>query len=232
MTLVYTCVTCKRDQLPSQDVIPGVEFVCFTDSESASGWDIKQLYETKDCGRLTARWHKLHPHIHSPDHDYWIWVDGHLNVKDSILQLLDDLGDRDIAAFAHRRFTDPYGELEIFEKRTEHHQMTIEAIELARTRLKQDEYPIGGGMHESTILIMRRCQLIVDFLEDWWANIVEFKVPRDQLHFSRLLRKHGLKVYVPTGDVKENDYFIWHHHHHPATDETQKMLEEWTITKS
>ena len=211
-TLVYTCITCKRDLLPPQTAIRGIDFTCYTEWLANDGWLSCELRRVYDC-RLTARWHKLHPHIHSPNYKRWVWVDGHINVNDNILSLLNATAECDLAAFASRTVKDPYEELDIFSNKIGHHGIPLRIINNLRNMLLDANYPKKGGAHETTILILQNNTKVVNFLENWWRAMIKFECNRDQPHFDVLIRKLGLKLNTISGTVKNNEYFRWFHHY-------------------
>lgn len=231
-TLVYTCLTCRRDELPQQIVHPpGFDFVCFTDEPDyycgGCGWQIKPLRWEERCAVLTCRRHKMRPLEHSPGYSHYLWVDAHVSVKPAVVELFDEMGDADFAVFRHRQRTDPYQEI-----RTAHctGMETGQNCVAARQLLLRDGYPRNGGMHETGVLLMRATSRIDRMLNDWWNALSVTGATRDQLHFNRLARKHGLTIYEPPGNVRVNRYFNWNCHEHPASPETTRRRTQWTGT--
>jgi hypothetical protein len=224
---VYTCIVCRRDVLPPLGVTtPDFTFTCFTDEPFLqAGWQVVDLATRCSSPVLTARWHKILPHLHSPGHDYYVWVDGHISLKVDLRPLTALMGPADIAVFPHRHRSDPYEEVqEVARVGLEHSA----ACELAEKLLKHDEYPVGGGLHETTILIMRNTPRLRTMLNEWWSALEQAGGSRDQLHFDRLIRKHSLSVLELPGNVHTNEFFNWSEHAHPLSQETRSRQELWT----
>lgn len=227
---IYTCIVCRRDVLPPPRIVPpGFILTCFTDEPfhiDNDGWPIVDLVCRHESPTLTARWHKILPHVHSPSHDYYIWVDGHIIPKVDLTQLLEFMGSTDIAAFRHRLREDPYEEVDaVSVAGLESSQVCDAAVAL----LKEEGYPRKDGLHETGILIMRNTESLRAMLDDWWAVLKSTGGSRDQFHFDRLTRKHSLNVLDLPGTVRDNEFFDWTEHAHPASDDTIERQRLWTV---
>jgi hypothetical protein len=225
---VYTCIVCRRDVLPPVGAAPpGFTFTCFTDEpaqQDSGGWRVVDLVKRCPSPVLTARWHKILPHLHSPGHDYYVWVDGNISLKVDLRPLLPLRGAADIAVFPHRHRSDPYEEAQEVARRGLEHPR---ACALAEKLLIRDEYPMRGGLHETGILIMRNTSRLRTMLNEWWSVLEQVGGSRDQLHFDRLIRKHSLSVLEPPGNVITNEFFNWTEHLH-VSQETRSRQELWT----
>ena len=221
--MVYTCVVGRRDRLPTATEHGGESYECYADDPSrykGRGWNCYPILHLENSPVRTARWHKMHPHFGFPNPDFFVWVDAHITPKTDLTKLVTQL-DGDVAAFRHREREDPYQEIRtVLNLGLE----TKEVCQQSREKLILSGYPKLGGLHETGILILRNCEAVRHFLQDWWLE-THF---RDQLHFNRLVRRHQLKLIDLPGNVIENNYFDWGEHV-SATDPLVKRLQrQWS----
>lgn len=226
--LVYTCVVCRRDEIPMiKHPTPGFEYRCFSDEPDRGekkGWQVRSLARRESTVFHTVRWHKILPHIHSPGFDYYLWLDGHIAPKVDLLELVVEMFDAEICAFPHRKRSDPYQEAHAVQALK---LETVEGKDYALRLLYGEKYPHGGGLHECGTLLMKNTARVRDMLNDWYATLVIGKCKRDQLHFDRLSRKHHVRVQDLDGDVRTNRYFDWTTHERPISPDTVRMQEQW-----
>lgn len=227
-TLVYTCLTARRDELPVQAVKPpGFDFVCFSDEPERyayRGWTVLPLHKTMETSTLTCRYHKLHPRNHSPGYSRYLWVDSHISVRLRVKELIHAAGDVDLSVFKHRTRNDPYQEVEAVRRAR---LASAENCHLARRLLSIENYPHEGGLHETGIMLSRGTARVARMMQDWWLSLLQSGTARDQFHFDRVVRKHGLKLFEPEGTVRVNPYFNWNCHAHPASGETVRRQKQW-----
>lgn len=222
--LIYTCIICRRDELPEAIIRHGSEtYECYSDDPGYyqdRGWDCYSLYHLETSPVRTCRWHKTHPHFLAPKFDFYVWLDGHIVPKVDLSKLLKNMKG-DIAAFPHRHRTDPYQEVNRV------HKLGLDfgnECKKAKRLLHEESYPRDGGLHETGILLMKNSSTVRNFLVQWWGDIGT----RDQLHFDRLVRSQGIKLENLPGNVKENELFEWFPHKHPPSPATLRLQEQWT----
>lgn len=226
-TLFYSCIVCRRDELADlPQRRPDADFVCFTDEperNTARGWRTAPLAYRHHCAILTARWHKLQPHVHSPGYDLYVWLDGHIAPREGATLLIDEMRTSDAAAFRHRRRRDPYQEARFLKERG---ITSTASCEQAIRLLQADRYPENGGLHETGILLMKMTSALSRMLDEWWTTLERSGGTRDQLHFDRLVRKHDLALHEPAGESRVNEFFDWTIHRR-ASPETRDLQDAW-----
>jgi hypothetical protein len=193
---VYTCVVDGYDRIlapaPGADE-PGIDYVAFSDRPEASvpaPWQSRSIVRRERNPRMTARWHKLHPHLLFPDHDLSLYVDSNILLRAPFLGPTEGmLAAAPIALFRHPERDCPYEEAAVVKRHRLDEGAVVEA-QMAYYRSKG--LPAGAGLHYSGVLFRRhRDAGLVRFLEDWWRQLKVFS-HRDQLSLDFMLRSHSI----------------------------------------
>lgn len=101
---VYTAIFGGYDYLKEQPLIPGVDYVCFTDDPrlTAPGWRVIVGKARHLHPRLSAKWYRAHPHRVLSAYRRSIYIDGSVQIltPDFVPAMLAALGNRDGAVSA------------------------------------------------------------------------------------------------------------------------------------
>ena len=92
--VVYTCITNDYDILNEPKYISlGFDYICFTDNSSLKSdvWQIRPLpKETEGLSEVKKqRFIKINPHLYLKEYDISIWVDGNVELKGDLNELID-----------------------------------------------------------------------------------------------------------------------------------------------
>src|SRR5215469_15725375 len=111
--VLYTVVVDDYDRLqPPRIVEPDIDYVAFvesTDVRLPAPWRCMALRHRDRNPRMTARWHKLHPHVLFPEHAVSLYLDANIYLKQEIGGLIAQMSDiAPIALFRHPERGCPY----------------------------------------------------------------------------------------------------------------------------
>lgn len=207
--VVYTVVTDGFDEiLPPVHEEAELDYVAFSDAESPlpAPWQYRPLASRQRNPRMTARWHKLHPHLLFPDHDQDLYVDANILITGQLGGLYDEaLRDAPLAMFRHPSRNCTYEEAEVV-KRVRYDDAAIVDAQMAFYRARG--LPRQSGLYQGSVQFRRhRDPKLIGLLEDWWHQLKLFS-HRDQLSLSFMLRRHGLPVSILPGNIRDNPWFI------------------------
>ena len=105
--VVYTAIFGKYDGLIPQPEYTDVEYVCITDQEYKSkNWDVRKV--TPQFGgdhTRNNRYYKIRPHLHFPDYDVSIYIDGNFVLNRNPHDLLSNLEGTNMLVFDHNQTT-------------------------------------------------------------------------------------------------------------------------------
>ena len=155
-------------------------------------WQLRPIQRTERNPRMTARWHKLHPHLLFPDREASLYIDSNVVLRAPVGALFERmLAEAPIALFRHPERDCPYAEAEVVA----HHRLDDEVIvEAQMAYYRAKGFPAGAGLHNSGVLLRRHGDpRMADFLEDWWRQLKVFS-HRDQLSLDFMLRRHAIAL--------------------------------------
>ena len=206
--VVYTTIVASFDQLlPPSRIEDGIDYVVFADSSISvpAPWEWRPISRRERNPRITARWHKLHPHLLLRDYDLSFYIDGNVLLEAPVSDLMQHVASiSPIALFAHPERNCPYAEADIVKLYCLDDAAVIDS-QMAYYRALG--YPIGQGLHVSNVLIRRHNDAqVIDFLEDWWRQVKAFS-HRDQLSLDFMLRRHGIVPATIPADIRKNAWF-------------------------
>jgi hypothetical protein len=119
--VIYTSIVGNYDNLLAPAVVePQFEYVAFcdeTDKPIPPPWQSRSLLSRERNARMTARWHKLHPHLLFPGHDLSVYVDGNVRIDAPLSALVDQMSSTSpMALFRHAERDCIYTEAEIVKR--------------------------------------------------------------------------------------------------------------------
>ena len=205
---VYTVLVGGFDALLSPVYAePGLDYIAFTDADQAlqGPWRGRPLASHERNPRMTARWHKLHPHQLLPDYEESLYVDANILIKDRVGPLFEQaLRKSPMALFRHPTRNCTYAEAEVV-KRLRYDDAAIVDAQMAFYRAHG--LPAGAGLHFGGIMFRRHNDPdLANLLEDWWRQMKIFS-HRDQLSLEFMLRRHGIVVEEMSDCIPENPWF-------------------------
>jgi len=205
---VYTVQVGGSDALLSPlRAEPELDYIVFTDAGEAphSSWQARPLAVEERNPRMTARWHKIHPHRLLPDYEQSLYIDANVLIKGRIGPLFEQaLGKRPLAMFRHPNRDCSYAEAEAV-KRLRYDDGAIVDAQMAYYRAQG--LPSGAGLHFGGIMFRRHGDAaLARLLEDWWRQLKVFS-HRDQLSLEFVLRRHGMTVEDIPGHAADNPWF-------------------------
>ncbi|HXQ40673.1 MAG TPA: glycosyltransferase domain-containing protein [Candidatus Udaeobacter sp.] len=205
---VYTILVGGSDAFLSPlHAEPGLDYIAFTDAGEAphSPWQARPLAAQERNPRMTARWHKLHPHRLLPDYRESLYIDANILIKKPIVPLFEQvLLNAPLAMFRHPNRDCSYTEAEAV-KRLRYDDGAIVDAQMAYYRAHG--LPIGAGLHFGGIMFRRHEDgALTKMLEDWWRQLKIFS-HRDQLSLEFMLRRHGMTVEDIPGLAPDNPWF-------------------------
>jgi hypothetical protein len=102
---VYTAIYGGHDELKPQPVIPGVDYVCFTDDPTmrSDQWRVVCHAPRFWHPRLAAKYYKMRPDVVLPDYAMTLWLDAHVRVvaDDFYDCFVGIVGDAGVVMFAN-----------------------------------------------------------------------------------------------------------------------------------
>jgi len=225
--VIYTAIIGGYDDLIEPDYKPeGWDFVCFTDRDLKSDtWEIRKTLPLYTDNTRTARKHKLLPHRLFPNHEYSLWVDGNIKVRDDVNELLNYLGDCNYATYDHSQnkldsrdciYEEAnailkFGEINLKrnpKKGMANYKDNPNLIKNQMNKYLTNKYPKNNGLVvQMEVLRRHNKQDIVDSMEDHWVEL-KYNSKREQLSFNYIAWKNKLKFSYIQGDSRDNKYFL------------------------
>lgn len=199
--VIYTAITSGKDPLHEPaHVLPGVDYVCFTDTHlSSATFEIRPLPFSEKTPRLTARRCKLSPHHLFPEHEASLWLDGSKKIRRDLTPLLEALAPHAIASFAHPHRDCLYDEAALC---IHTHRENIEALQAQTAHYREENMPASHGLYETSLLWRKHSPHNAELMQSWWHEVLTRSV-RDQLSLPYILWKNGETIHTL-------DYRQWH----------------------
>lgn len=216
--VVYTCITGGYDTLiDPKKTDECFDYVCFTDDKNLQSkvWEIrpmpKDVEELDNCRK--QRFVKINPHIVLPEYDLSIWVDGNIEIKDTLTDFVENNNKDGVSIFIPKH---PYRKC-IYEeseacKRLKKDKDSI--IDEQTNSYKKEGMPSNYGLPQSNIIIRKHHdETCIKLMEAWWYE-VKNKSLRDQLSFTYALWKNKtIKVEYIDSKIYESKWFHLHNKH-------------------
>lgn len=174
-----------------------VDYFAYIDSDEKSDiWQVNKIeYTHFTQPRMTAKIYKLLIHKFC-DYDYTLWIDGALEMKAPIGELVDRfMGKYDMALFKHRIRDCIYEEHFASFKNTRHAIGEPKSVREKRTeRYKAEGMPVKYGLYECTFILRKNNAKIRKFNNEWTEEVL-ISSSSDQIPFMYVLWKNpGIKV--------------------------------------
>ena len=210
--VIYTAIAGSgRDNLVDPVPVPGVDYVCFTDQPLTSKvWEIRPFKWRHTEDVRTAKYPKALPHLHFPDHDISVWVDGNIIPKTDIQKITHDyLKQHDFAVHHHPQRDCIYQEADVvLGFKQDHPHLVKDAIE----KYQKANMPQHLGLTENGILFRRHHNdKVKEAMAAWWQEICE-GTSSDQIPLAYVLWKTRLAVRWIEGNLRFHPSFDFRPH--------------------
>jgi hypothetical protein len=206
---VYTCVVDGYDRIGAPLIVEGAtDYIVFSDDSDLavpSPWQLRPILRRERNPRMTARWHKLHPHRLFPESDVSVYIDSNILLRAALSPLLARmLAGAPIAVFRHPERDCPYAEAEVVRR----HRLDEAAVVTAQVAYYRSKgFAAKGGLHNSGVLLRRHNDpRLVPFHEDWWRQLKVFS-HRDQISLDFMLQRHGIAPAEIPGLLAHSPWF-------------------------
>ena len=217
-TVIYTAIFGGYEGLLPQRSIPGVDFVCFTDTPvRAKPWTVRVVPPPESDPTRCARNYKILPHRHFPEYDCSIWIDGNYLVVGDIDDLIEKkLHDHNMAYFDHRSTVvdsrdcvyEEYASIMKLGNDSGSFKDDPAIMKKQVDRYRKEGYPPHNGLIFSSVLIRRHhAPDVVATMERWWKELSQ-ESKRDQLSFNYAAWKESLGANVISENVRDNRWFF------------------------
>jgi len=213
--VIYTSIFGGYDKVTEQSS-DGWDWKCFSEENSTP------LYEDNN---RNAKKFKVLPHRYLQDYEYSIFIDGNMDVKGNLDELIDKyLSDSNVAFFSHNNNkldarNCAYKEAKtILDLGSKNMELTPERGMLnykdnPKLIINQFDkyvklgYPEHNGLITGMVILRRHNERdCIETMEDWWKEI-KYNSKRDQLSFNYCAWKNNLKFNYIEGDSRDNEYF-------------------------
>ena len=219
--VIYTCITSGYDALKEPSVIDdGFDYVCFTDNASLTSniWDIRPLpKETEGLSQVKKqRFVKINPHLYFKDYDISIWIDGNVDLRGGLNELLDKIIKDDCSVYVpqHPARNCIYDEASIVIRMRKD---TADNVKPQIERYKEEGFPSKYGLLQSNILIRKHNNEDCIKLMESWFDEVKNGSHRDQLSFNYASWKNNdVNVTYLDKNICKSRYFFWSGIHRKA----------------
>lgn len=198
--IIYTCIAGKYDKhLMQVEPVPGVRFVCFTDSVGylkAPGWEVLPLASP---ARLTSghdinRYHKFFPHRILPDARWSIYIDGNIRFEGDWRDMIARVRDAGagMGTFWHPDGHNLSTEIDAchrYRKFDERDRTVIDGQIACYVR-----YGVNPELPIPTNNVLVRDHTAANLepaMSLWWSQLFEF-TKRDQISLPFVLQQSGL----------------------------------------
>lgn len=215
--VIYTAIFGGKDGLLPQKKIPGVDFICFTDTPMrASPWDVRMVPSKNRDPNRCAKEFKILPHRFLKEYDVSIWIDGNFLVVGDVIDLVENvLAENSMAAFDHNAtgfdarncIYKEYESIMALMAGGEALKDDPEKMRCQVERYRKEGYPEEYGLISGGVLLRRhKDTCLVRVMERWW-NEIETGSRRDQLSFNYATWVEQFKYGLIEGNIRHNRWF-------------------------
>ena len=213
--IVYTSIFGEYDKVTKQSS-DGWDWKCFSEENSIP------LYE--DNNRNAKRF-KVLPHRHLQNYEYSIFIDGNMDVRGNLDDLIEKyLSDSNVAFFSHKNnkldsrncaYEEAQTILDLGAKNMKltpgrgmyNYKDNPKIIVKQFDKYSKLNYPENNGLITGMVILRRHNEKdCIQTMEDWWKEI-KYGSKRDQLSFNYCAWKNRLKFNYMDGDSRDNEYF-------------------------
>ncbi len=212
MIVVYTAIFGKYDGLIPQPKFKDVKYVCFTDQKLKSkNWEVRTVDPSfGDDHTRNNRYYKILPHIHFPDNEISIYIDGNYILKKHPSQLIERLEDTNMLGFDHNQTISDsrdciykeYDSLIELAEVTGKHKDDPEVMRKQIERFRKEGYPEENGLIFAAVMIRKHHAVDVKQTMQTWWEIILTESKRDQLSFNYAAWKDNFSYKVIDGDLR------------------------------
>lgn len=227
--VIYTAIVGDKDKLHTpRHILPGVDYVCFTDSQHLHSpvFQIRPLPFHETSPVFAARKLKFFAHELFPDHDASLWIDGSKEILRDLSPLLEAaFSASDFTALCHPTHTTIAEEADacIKGKRDSYEKINQQLQEYRKAGM-EDGF---NRLVQTGILFRRHHQPIPDLMQAWWKAVLQHST-RDQISLPFILWKHRYKMHVLDHDAWHDNYFLQHLHlWHPKNDNRNQLGQKF-----
>lgn len=155
----------------------------------AEGW--KHIPWTAEVGGATkaARSIKVNAPLLFPHHDWYLWLDGSMQIRRPILPLIESF-EKHFAAFRHPEWDCPYEEVKACIARRKDEKKNLDK---AWQMLKDSKVKKHSGQLATGVLWRRGNAATRTHAQSWWSAM-KATTMRDQCTFMRCLHKCGYEI--------------------------------------
>jgi len=187
--VIFTAIFGDYDRLKQPDKPnPTARYVCFTDQAIADPgwWEIVPTVQTESTPARENRKWKILAHRWFPDADWWIYIDGHMQLRNDPFNLLialprDQSPGRavDVYVTQHELHNCAYAEAAWV---AEHRYDRQDVLDAQVARYRAEGYPEQNGCCYCNLLVRRNTPQVREFNETWWREVASGS-HRDQISF-------------------------------------------------
>jgi hypothetical protein len=180
---------------------PGIRYWMFADKDCGGGWQATRI-ECKRGALFHARQVKVCAPMLYPTFDWFLWLDGTMQLKVEVLPWVSKLLESGVnfAAFKHREWPCAYREINACKERGKDSEKNLDA---ARLLLRSSNFPVGYGQVETGFLWRRSCPEVREHARIWW-DAMKKTTMRDQATFMWALKECGQEVELLPGVNTKN----------------------------
>jgi hypothetical protein len=206
--VVYTTITGRYDTLKKPRLAQQLPMVVYSDDTPAVGsaWQHQPLFHHLPDPVRTARYHKLHPHLLFPDHEWSIWVDGSLSITGDLSELLAEVKQSGfkLGVYKHAKRDCLYqAAANCIDKQKDDPQLINEQMK----RYQASGYPSHQGLVASGVLVRKHHDPEVKQLMCRWWHELEHHSRRDQLSFNYVCWQAGFNYLEIPQRIGDGRYF-------------------------
>ncbi len=202
-TKIYTAIIGNYDNLREPINKGNAEWIAILDNPSDTfGWEKRYIGKQSNKAQ-SARFYKIVYQALEDKADYFVWIDGALIPKVSPNEMIEWLGDYDIAAFKHPSRNCIYKEA---ERCIVKGKDTKENLQNQIAAYKLENYPNENGLVETGFLIRRNTEKMRKLNWLWWDQIINYSI-RDQVSLPYCCWKLGIKINVLVGNLVKHSMF-------------------------
>lgn len=178
--VVYTCIFSSYDNLLEPVVMPGWDYVCFTDQDLQS--DVYRIVKLPKGGPFMSRDIKMLPHKWLPNYNLWFYFDGSL----AISKPFEIITKNEWIGYKHRCL-DPWDE---FDRIVSANKGDL-GIVMRQLDDYSEEIESGLGHMAGGVLYRKNTEKVRKLNEAWWNEYKKYP-SRDQIALYKVL--HNSKV--------------------------------------
>lgn len=208
--IVYTCITNSYD-VPKRPefVTEGWRYILFTDTPNlhVMGWEVIQIEtpDNLDPVRLARRvktmyWEYL------PEHDFSIWIDANVKLRDDLYEFCNCIMDDEhlIWITKHPQRQCVYQEAQACKELNKDSEKLINAQVAA---YKKEGMPELYGLVETNVLLRKDAPELRELMKKWFEQIKSHS-RRDQLSFNYVLWKSNNNHILKTFNRNTRDKYL------------------------